>query len=198
MSRTVTSPDRHFVRLGQCSRSSKGCSPTTPMITTASAIPKVSTSKSSRKSPIRSASSSCQDAGWSSASHQDQSQSTPRHGRRGYHQFGQSLPLRRRYHAPRPTPRTLNMSCRADSQATERQLCPVDAFKFEARRGDPVGVTVEIGDDRFGACQRRLSLNHPALLPNRRQIAHERQPLSETRHATDTEYRIRKSNVLRS
>ncbi|MDB5708896.1 MAG: AlpA family transcriptional regulator, partial [Sphingomonas bacterium] len=48
----------------------------------------------------------------------DQSQSTPRKRRRGYHQLRQSLPLCRFHHAPRPTHRQIRMTYRTDSKGT--------------------------------------------------------------------------------
>src|SRR3546814_5252782 len=48
-----------------------------------------------------------------------------------------------------------------------------------------VGVSRQIGEDRFGACERRLGVDHPALLPDGSEVPQECTAVSELCHAAE-------------
>ena len=60
-----------------------------------------------------------------------------------------------------------------DAGLVERDQTPV-------RDGDAVGVAREIGEHGLGPGERRLGIDHPALLPDRREVTQEDAPVSET------------------
>ena len=65
-----------------------------------------------------------------------------------------------------------------DASLVERDQPPV-------RDGDAVGVARQIGEHRFGASERRLGIDDPALLSDRRQVAQERAPVGKLRQMAE-------------
>jgi len=55
----------------------------------------------------------------------------------------------------------------------ERDAGLVEGDEAPVRYGDTVGIAREIGQDRLRPGKRRLGIDHPALLPDRRQIPQE-------------------------
>ena len=59
----------------------------------------------------------------------------------------------------------------------------VEAEEAAVRYGDPVGVSRQIGEHRLGARKRRLGIDHPALLPDGREVAQECASFGKMRQA---------------
>src|SRR3546814_10981447 len=66
-------------------------------------------------------------------------------------------------------------------------VCSSDREAEEAavRYGDPVGVSRQIGEHRLGARKRRLGIDHPALLPDGREVAQECASFGTLCHAAE-------------
>src|SRR3546814_6304956 len=61
----------------------------------------------------------------------------------------------------------------------------VEAEEAAVRYGDPVGVSRQIGEHRLGARKRRLGIDHPALLPDGREVAQECASFGKLCHAAE-------------
>jgi len=61
----------------------------------------------------------------------------------------------------------------------------VEAQEAAVRDRDPVGVARQIGEHRLWPGERRFGINHPALLPDRRQMPQKRTPVGEMREAAE-------------
>ena len=80
----------------------------------------------------------------------------------------------------------------ADPTAGRRRLLPagvplrrdgraVEGDQPAVRDGDPVGVERQVGEDGFRTRERRLGVDDPALLPDRRKMAQKGPPLGKVR-----------------
>src|ERR1700710_2424774 len=58
---------------------------------------------------------------------------------------------------------------------------PVEGNQTPVRDGDPVGIARKIGEPGLGAGERRLGIDHEALLPDRREMAQEEAAVGQTR-----------------
>ena len=66
---------------------------------------------------------------------------------------------------------------------SERDPVLVEPKQAAVGDGDPVRVAGQIGEHRLRASERRLGVDHPALLPDRRQVTQERSSIGKVRHA---------------
>ncbi len=58
----------------------------------------------------------------------------------------------------------------------------VECDQAAVRDSDAVSVARQVGEHRLGAGERRLGVNHPALLADRNKVVQECPPLGEVRH----------------
>lgn len=68
---------------------------------------------------------------------------------------------------------------------TEGDRGIVEADEAAVRYRNAVGVAGQIGEHGLGACERRLGINDPALLADRREVPQKRTPFGELRHAAE-------------
>ena len=61
----------------------------------------------------------------------------------------------------------------------ERDAALAEPEETAVRDGDPVGVARQIGEHGLGTGERRLGIDHPALLAHWRQVAQQRAPVSK-------------------